>query len=345
MINVINVFAVFLLKFVLTIVATILLKFQLFSNLFRSISTRDRTLESTPLMGISNNPLRIIMLPLLMSLFPSRFVLFIVAMIEYGEFCLLFWLIHNDFIRFIGICSTPCIHTISICKAFGKLCNGLFFTTSDTYQSSQSIRKSRRAFFRALQAAFSSHQRAWFAVRTKTDSSRCTLIKVVNCSRKSLLTVMAVFVACRNNESLWRTNTLLTSRNQSINTLRVSMKVLTRGRFDFFALGTTFMSIWCRFKKWGLPARCLATPFALFIQPIATTFMSSKVLSGSRELFEALVAAFEWYNGIHGTSPSSHVSSRLRSGDTLAGVSLLPPHYSINRLLMQVYRTFNITAV
>jgi hypothetical protein len=42
------------------------------------------------------------------------------------------------------------------------------------------------------------------------------------------------------------------------------------------------------------------------------------------------------YDSIHGTSPSSHVSSRLRSvSSTRGGTTLLPPHYSIKPLAAQ----------
>lgn len=88
---------------------------------------------------------------------------------------------------------------------------------------------------------------------------------------------------------------------------KIPREIFSGKRLYLFTCWTAFMSIWNRFRG------------TFFTGPAQLTIIKVKEISCCRERLHALNAAFKWYT-IH-TVRLTFLSSRPRSGDTLAGVS------------------------
>jgi len=99
-----------------------------------------------------------------------------------------------------------------------------------------------------------------------------------------------------------------------------------------------FVQIWIAFKRLFI-LRMAATSTAV-TEFVSSSLIGAEVFRGSIMpllAFGTLVAAFLRYNGIHGTSPLSHVSSFPRSVSSTRGGFIMPFNYSIKRLVKQAY--------
>ncbi len=109
-----------------------------------------------------------------------------------------------------------------------------------------------------------------------------------------------------------RITTYFTYIAQSRFKMLISIKELSRGGMNILAFRTLFHALWNRFFEYLLRL----TSLALVAQTIMTCLINKEILTSSREEVQASEALLQrdilGYSITHGTSPSSHVSSRLR---------------------------------